>query len=101
MPALMLAILAPPAFAEPTYLLGTIDDISSDAAGIVFRFNSRALPGNCTGSIGSFFRIDAADQAMASVLMSFFVSGKRSAVVFTSGLNASGYCHVVAFDPVE
>jgi hypothetical protein len=93
--------LMSPARAAENYLAGTISDISSGRDGLYFRYNNGYLPTNCTGSIGNFYVIDKADQTMISVVLSFFMAGNRNVVTFTTGLNAAGYCQVVAFDPSE
>lgn len=96
-----LTVFFQPARAAPTYEYGAISDISSDASGLYFRFSSGALPGNCVGAIGNWYRIASVNQAMISVVLSFYMAGKRNADVYSSGLTTDNYCNVAAFDPAE
>lgn len=87
--------------AGPYYEAGTITDISSNESGVYFRYSAGNLPANCSGGAGGWFRIDAANAAMISILLSFYMAGKRDVVAYSPGLSTDNVCRVTTLDPVE
>lgn len=87
--------------AATNHATGSISDVASSPVGTVFRFSSGEVPALCDGALGSWFLIRAQDQAMTSMLLAFYLSDRKQALVFGEALTPEGYCHVTAFDPVD
>lgn len=82
------------------YLGGSFINMTSTPAGLMLKLDS-GLPTNCTGTPYDWMLIRAENKTMIALLLTMYTSGKKGAVVYTSGIMSSGFCEINQYDPVE
>jgi len=57
------------------------------------------VPDNCQGTPYNWMLIEETHKTMLSVALAMWSTGKKSAVVYTTGLDGTGYCIIGQLDP--
>lgn len=97
----LMLFIAPSRAAAQAYanhVVGKVGDVSSTADGLLIRMEGVNQPTTCSNPYG-WMIIPASSEIMASVALSYFVSGRRSATVYTQPQSSSSMCVVTQFDP--
>jgi hypothetical protein len=81
-----------------SYITGDIKDITSVRGALMVRIDDDRVPTICAPSGTPWMRIDQADAAMVSVVLSYWMQGKRRFTLYTDGWT-SGYCPIQQADP--
>lgn len=79
-------------------ITGNLADITSIRGALLIRMDDDRVPQTCQGSGTSWMRIDQADTAMVSLMLTYWAQGKRSFVIYVDPWQ-SGYCAVNQADP--
>jgi len=86
-----------PALPAADYAAGTIVNITSSAAGLFVMLNA-AAPDNCAGTPYGWMRIPESAKTMIAVTLISRIQNVP-VVIYTSGIDSSGYCLVNQVDP--
>ncbi|UTM57409.1 hypothetical protein L4174_000490 [Photobacterium sp. CCB-ST2H9] len=90
------------ATAASHYISGTITNITAIEGALLINVNNGNIPDNCKGTPYNWLKIKQENTTMVSVVLAQWASNKRSATVYTSGIEtAGGYCLVTQVDPIE
>lgn len=80
------------------YIHGEIRDITSVRGALMVRIDDDKVPTVCSPSGSSWMRIEQTETAMTSVVLSYWLQGKRRFTFYSDGLS-SGYCSINQADP--
>ena len=98
----LLASIAGPCVAGPTWQTGHINNIAVAGDDIVLKLDS-GLPDNCTGTAFGWMLIPSSAKATKALVLALWARGDMSSstvTIFTGGLVGS-YCQVDQIDPIE
>lgn len=84
--------------AYSNYIVGDIKDITSVRGALMVRIDDDKVPTLCNGSGSFWMRVDQSETAMVSVILSYWMQGKRRFTLYTDGWT-SGYCPIGQADP--
>jgi hypothetical protein len=108
LPAIALALLAlplllpaPAARAESYYVLGSITGITYMDDTVLVQLSS-GVPGNCAGTPYGWMRVPPSNRAMIAFVTGLWMRGDAASVtvvLYTSGIDGSGYCAITQLDP--
>lgn len=82
------------------YIAGKIVDITSIRGGILVRMDDDQVPSQCRGSGSAWMKIDQADTAMVSLMLTYWAQGKKEFTLYIESWS-SGYCQIGQADPME
>lgn len=86
--------------AGPTYVSGAMSAITSIPQGLLVRIGNSVLPDNCSGSPYGWMLLPEANKTMVSTALAMWVSGNRSATLYSAGIDSgTGFCLLVQFAP--
>lgn len=92
-----------PAQASTAYqdvITGTLKDITSIRGALLVRMDDDKVPQICQASGTAWMKIDQADTAMVSLMLTYWAQGKRSFTIYVDAWQ-SGYCSINQADPVS
>lgn len=87
-------------YAFNSYVAGKIINITSTGNGMMMMLDT-GVPDNCQGTPYNWMLIKESHKTMLSVALAMWATGKNSAVVYTSGLDGTGYCIINQLDPTD
>ena len=99
----LLVSLALPAlaYAGPSWLSGSINNITSSTGGLLIQFDA-GIPDNCQGTPYNWMLIREENRALTAMALTMWASGRKAGTVYTwAPPSAGAYCIVNQLDPVD
>lgn len=84
--------------AYQNYIYGDVKDITSVRGALMVRIDDDKVPTVCSSSGSSWMKIEQTETAMTSVVLSYWLQGKKRFTFYSDGLS-SGYCSINQADP--
>jgi hypothetical protein len=84
--------------AYQNYIYGDVKDITSVRGALMVRIDDDKVPTVCSSAGSSWMRIEQTETAMTSVILSYWLQGKKRFTFYSDGLS-SGYCSINQADP--
>lgn len=85
---------------QPGYVSGEIGDITSVHGALLVKMDDNRVPTQCAGSGSAWMKIDQAETAMTSVVLSYWLQGKKGFTLYIDTWT-SGYCTIGQADPIQ
>ncbi len=85
---------------QANYIIGEIKDITSVHGALMVRMDDDRVPTQCAGSGSAWMRVDQSDTAMVSVILSYWMQGKKKFAIYVDTW-ISGYCSIEQADPLD
>jgi hypothetical protein len=82
------------------YVFGEVADITATSGGLMIRMKNNAQPTTCTNTYG-WMIVPNESQVLAAVVLSYWLTGRKSATVYTQPPSGSSACQIIQFDPVD
>lgn len=96
--ALLVGMFSGNAFSAPSWTSGNLTNITSTSSGLMIMTDG-SLPDNCAGTPYGWLLIKEANKTIVATTLATWLSGNKAVSVYTSGMDASGYCVVTQVDP--
>jgi hypothetical protein len=86
--------------AQSNFITGDIGDITSVHGALLVKMDDNRVPTQCAGSGSAWMKIDQTDTAMTSLVLSYWLQGKRGFTLYIDTWT-NGYCSIGQADPVQ